>query len=89
MRYIIVIAAVFFIIFIRFLTDFLISYFEWGGSKIFLCSECGKEFKVSALRIYFSKFRYLEGGINDRNKRILKCPSCNKKCLCVMKDHRV
>ncbi len=67
----------------------LLSFFEWGKGQIFVCTECGNEFYESNIKVVISGFKITGGGINDRNKRILKCPSCGRKRICVMKDHRV
>ena len=62
---------------------------EWGSEKTVVCPNCGHDFSVSYKKLYFSRFRKKDEymlNINDRNKLVLKCPSCNKTDLCVMKD---
>ena len=89
MWYIIVGAGILSVILLKYLIRFFLSSLEWGGGQTFICPECGREFDVSGLKVFITGYRITEGGVNDRNKRIQKCPHCGKKSLCVMKDHRL
>ena len=60
----------------------------YGRTQTMKCSECGHEFEASFLRLYFTSFILTGGGINDENKRVMKCPCCKKKALCIMKNHQ-
>lgn len=70
------------------LGNVIVSRAEWGEGQTFVCPNCGHEFYVPVTR-----FGIVESGeawnLSDRNKRVLKCPACGKRDLCVMRDHRI
>lgn len=71
--------------------DMITEKAEWGECQTMICPNCGHEFPVSYRKLYFSQFVKNDEfvfNINDRNKRVLRCPSCRKTDLCVMKDNR-